>query len=280
METVRTVPQLRQFVGRHRAAGRRIALVPTMGALHAGHLSLLATAKRHADVLMASIFVNPRQFGPNEDFDRYPRTEASDSALLADAGCDLLFAPSVGEIYPDGFATNVSVSGLGDGLCGAARPGHFDGVATVVCKLLNMAAPDVAVFGEKDWQQLAIIRRAARDLDIPAAIIGSPTVRDADGLALSSRNAYLSADERARAVALPRALQTAAAAIAGGAAVAPALAAAQDAVLAAGFSSVDYLLLADADSLQPLDTTPSNPARIFVAARLGATRLIDNWPVA
>ena len=275
---VRTVAELRAKVTAWRSAHRRIALVPTMGALHAGHLSLLAQAREGADRVIASIFVNPAQFGPHEDLDRYPRDEAGDAAGLARAGCDLLFAPTVTEIYPPGFATKVSVGAIGERLCGAFRPGHFDGVATVVTKLLAQAAPDVAWFGEKDWQQLTIIRRLARDLDLPVAVAGGAIVRDADGLALSSRNIYLSADERVRALALPRALAEARAAIAGGAPVAGALAAGHAALTAAGFARVDYVELAGADDLEPLAAF-NRPARLLAAAWMGNTRLIDNLAV-
>ncbi len=275
MEIVRTVDALRAAVAAWRREGGTVGLVPTMGALHAGHLSLVAEAKRRTARVVATIFVNPKQFGPNEDLARYPRQEAADVALLEQAGCDLLFAPQVEEIYPDGFATMVSVAKLGDVLDGAARPGHFDGVATVVSKLLNMAQADVAVFGEKDWQQLAIIRRMAGDLDIPTEIVGAPIVRDADGLALSSRNAYLSADERMRALALPQALQAAARVIAHGRPVAEALADARDALRQAGFDPVDYVELRDGVTLEPVEASGPH-ARLFAAARIGTTRLIDN----
>lgn len=277
MHIVRTVHALRAAVAGWRRAGDSVGLVPTMGALHAGHLSLVAEARRLSNRAIATIFVNPRQFGPTEDLDRYPRREAADIAALAGAGCDLLFAPPVEEMYPAGFATNVSVSGLSGHLDGAARPGHFDGVATVVAKLLNMAQADIAVFGEKDWQQLAIVRRMAADLDIPTAIFGSPTVRDADGLALSSRNAYLTADERGRAIALPAALKQAASDIAHGRPVADALAGARHELGKAGFA-VDYVELRDAVTLEPL-MRPARPARLLAAARIGNTRLIDNLAV-
>lgn len=278
MERVRTVAAMRQAVSGWRAEGERVALVPTMGALHAGHLALLDTARAHADRVAASIFVNPMQFGPNEDFDRYPRVADRDMTLLTDAGCDLLFMPAVADVYPAGFATTVSVRGLGDDFCGAARPGHFDGVATVVAKLLIMAGPDVAVFGEKDWQQLAIIRRMVADLNLAVTIVGSPTVRDADGLALSSRNAFLTQDDRARAVALPDAMRKAAARMAAGDSVDDVLADAVAGILAGGFAGVDYLALADASSLVRLDRL-ERPARLLAAARIGGTRLIDNIAV-
>jgi pantoate--beta-alanine ligase len=252
-----------------------VALVPTMGALHAGHIALVAEGRRRANHVVATIFVNPTQFGAGEDFGRYPRQEAADAAALDAAGCDLLFAPAASEMYPPGFATQVSVAGVTADLDGAARPGHFDGVAIVVAKLLNQAGADIAIFGEKDYQQLLTIRRLARDLDSPTAILGHPTVRESDGLALSSRNAYLSADERSRAVALPQALARAKAAIEGGAAVAPALADAVAALAAAGFGPIDYVELRDAETLEPVASL-DRPARLLAAARMGATRLIDN----
>jgi pantoate--beta-alanine ligase len=276
---VRTVADLRARVTGWQRAGDRVALVPTMGALHAGHLALVAAGRARAARVVATIFVNPRQFGPNEDLDRYPRDEAGDAARLAAAGCDLLFAPGVAEVYPPGFATQVRVTGLSDRLCGAARPGHFDGVATVVTKLLNQARADIALFGEKDWQQLAIIRRLALDLDIPTEIAGCPIVRDADGLALSSRNAYLAPDERRRAVALPRALLSAAAAIGAGEPVARVLADAEAALTAAGFGPIDYVSLSGAADLAPM-TALDRPARLLAAAWMGNTRLIDNMAVA
>jgi len=230
---------------------------------------------------VVSVFVNPTQFGPNEDLDAYPRQMAEDARLLAAEGVDLLWAPSVEEVYPDGFATTVSVGGLGDNLCGASRPGHFDGVATVVAKLFAQVRPDIALFGEKDWQQLAIIRRMTRDLDLtqPFAdrIIGVPTVREADGLAMSSRNRYLSPEDRSRAAALPRLMREAIEQIASGADVGTALGALKQGLVDGGLSSVDYAELADAESLATV-IKPSG-ARLFVAARIGGTRLIDNMPV-
>jgi pantoate--beta-alanine ligase len=283
VQTATTLEVLRSAVATLRGEGKRLALVPTMGALHEGHLTLVREARRHADAVAVSIFVNPKQFGPNEDLDAYPRRMATDSALLEAEGVELLWAPTVDAMYPGGFATNVSVSGVSEGLCGADRPGHFDGVATVVLKLFNQVQPDVALFGEKDWQQLAVIRRMARDLDLTApqvdAIIGVPTVRESDGLALSSRNQYLTPEARAQAAALPQAMREAIAALLAGSAVAPTLAALEAHLLQAGFDRVDYTALADAASLASLDALGEAPARLLVAARIGGTRLIDNMAV-
>lgn len=278
LQIIRTVAEMRMLVQGWRQQGLRVALVPTMGALHAGHLALVTLGREKADRVIATIFVNPKQFGAGEDLARYPRQEAEDAAALEGVGCDLLFAPPVEEVYPQGFATSVHVDGVTQGLCGAARPGHFDGVATVVTKLLNMAAADIAIFGEKDYQQLLTIKRLARDLDIATEIIGAPIVRDADGLALSSRNAYLSAEERAQATALPHALRQAITALEAGADVAQTLAKAEAQILAQGFSAIDYLELRDAENLQ-LCSALEKPARLLVAARLGTTRLIDNMAV-
>jgi pantoate--beta-alanine ligase len=256
----------------------KVALVPTMGALHAGHMALIAEAKLRADHVVATIFVNPLQFGANEDLDRYPRQEAADAEMLEQAGCDLLWIPSASDIYPDGFATAVSVRGLSERWEGEARPGHFDGVATVVARLLLAVKPDFALFGEKDFQQLAVIRRMASDLGLGIETIGVPTFRDEDGLALSSRNAYLSADDRKRAVALPQALAAARDAIVAGQPVAGTVAAAKESIRSAGFSSIDYVALVDAGSLESLDE-PGGLMRLIAAATIGGTRLIDNIAV-
>jgi pantoate--beta-alanine ligase len=254
-----------------------------MGALHQGHLKLVREARKHAAHVAVSIFVNPRQFGANEDLDKYPRQLAADSALLEAEGVSLLWAPTAEAMYPAGYATNISVAGVSDGLCGAARPGHFDGVATVVCKLFNQVRPDLALFGEKDWQQLAVIRRMARDLDLvlprAAAILGVPTVREADGLAMSSRNAFLSAEDRAKATALPAAMQQAVAAVRDGAAIAAAETELAAMLLKAGFLSIDYAEFRDAESLSRVSQLEERPVRLFVAARIGGTRLIDNIAV-
>jgi pantoate--beta-alanine ligase len=278
VEVFRELGPLRDALRAARAEGRDIALVPTMGALHAGHIALVEAARRPGACLVASIFVNPKQFGAGEDLSRYPRKELSDIAMLTDAGCDIVWLPPVEVMYPAGFATNVSVAGVSEGLDGAARPGHFDGVATVVSKLFNQVDPDRAYFGEKDFQQLAVIRRMVADLDFDIEVVGVPTQRDDDGLALSSRNVYLDEEERAKAVALPRALGQAARAIAGGADPGAALADARATLTAAGFV-VDYVELVDAESLMP-DSPADRPRQLLAAARLGTTRLIDNLAVA
>lgn len=278
MQIIRDIATLHRAVSALKQGGKSVALVPTMGALHEGHLSLVRMARRVADHVVVSIFVNPTQFGPNEDFAAYPRDEARDAALLVEEQTALLWAPDVAVMYPDGHGTHIEVAELGADYCGAARPGHFDGVATVVAKLFNQVRPDMAIFGEKDWQQLAIIRRMARDLDFSLDILGAPIARDTDGLALSSRNAYLTDEQRIAAAAFPRALEAAAEAIAGGSDVGGALSEAEAAILAGGFDSVDYVALADANSLERL-TQLRQPARLLAAARIGRTRLIDNWPV-
>lgn len=282
MQTISQLVPLRSAVDALRRDGP-LALVPTMGALHEGHLTLVREARRHAAHVAVSIFVNPRQFGAGEDLDAYPRQLERDSRLLEGEGVSLLWAPTVAAMYPAGYATNISVDGVSAGLCGAARPGHFDGVATVVCKLFNQVRPDMAFFGEKDWQQLAVIRRMARDLDLTLPqveqIRGVATVREADGLAMSSRNAYLSPEQRAQAACLPRAMQAATAAMRSGTAYADALGALREQLLAGGFASVDYAEVRGADSITLQDQSGAEPGRLFVAARIGGTRLIDNIAV-
>ncbi|MEM8644361.1 MAG: pantoate--beta-alanine ligase [Pseudomonadota bacterium] len=277
LHIVRTVADLRATVTAWHAARGTVAMVPTMGAIHEGHMSLVRQAAGLADHVVASIFVNPLQFGPSEDFDAYPRGEARDAGLLAEAGAELLYAPNAREMYPEGFATTVNVSDLTDVLCGASRPDHFDGVATVVTKLLLQCGPDIAIFGEKDYQQLLIIRRFVEDLNIPVKIVGGAIVRETDGLALSSRNAYLSAEERETAPLLHATLQHAAQEIASGLATERVLESARAVLEAAGFR-VDYLEARDPVTLAPVSGIVSD-ARILVAAFLGKTRLIDNVPV-
>lgn len=251
-----------------------------MGALHAGHMALMDAAKRASDRVVVSIFVNPKQFAPSEDLAKYPRREAADSRMLSNAGVDILWMPPVEVMYPDGFATNVSVSGVSEVLDGAHRPGHFDGVATVVSKLFNQVRPDIAFFGEKDWQQLAVIRRMVIDLNLDIEIQGVQTQREDDGLALSSRNIYLLPEDRARAIALPRALGAAARTIGEGGDVDAALAQARETLASAGFET-DYVALVDAETMAETMPEPASgrPLRLLAAARLGGTRLIDNIPV-
>jgi pantoate--beta-alanine ligase len=279
VEIARTIADLRRLIAVWRRRAERVGLVPTMGALHQGHLALVRAARGECDRVVASIFVNPKQFAPTEDLGSYPRREAADLAMLQSADVDLVFIPAVSEIYPPDFATTVRVAGLTEGLCGAHRSGHFDGVATVVTKLLIQSLPDIAYFGEKDYQQLTVVRRLARDLDIPVRITGVPTVRDADGLALSSRNAYLSPEERAIAPELARALRNASIALAGDpTAVAREIARASAALAGAGFA-VEYVEVREANSLTSVTTAITAPSRIFAAGRLGRTRLIDNMPI-
>lgn len=275
---LRDLAALRARVAGWKRTGETVAVVPTMGALHDGHLSLVRAAKAGADRVIVTIFVNPRQFNSPEDLANYPRTEIRDAELLAPFAVDAVFVPEPADVYPDGFATTVSVTGVSEGLCGAHRPGHFDSVATVVAKLFLMTGADRACFGEKDYQQLLLVRALARDLNIPVEVIGCPTVREADGLALSSRNMRLGAAERAVAPALPRAMERAVAAIGAGEPVAEALDHARDGIVAAGYASVEYLELRAADDLRPL-AAPEVPARLLAAAWLGDVRLIDNMAV-
>ena len=277
MQTIRDITDLRAAVTTLRMS-QPIALVPTMGALHAGHMALVAAARQRGMQVVVSIFVNPTQFGPNEDLDAYPRREAADAALLEQNGVAILWAPDVATMYPAGFATSITVGGVGERWDGAARPGHFAGVATVVAKLLLQVRPDAAFFGEKDYQQLAVIRRLVADLDIGIEIAGVPIERDDDGLALSSRNAYLSPEERIAARAMPRALGEAATSIERGGDVATSLETARRKLAEAGFDPIDYVALCDAATLEPVDRL-DGPARLLAAAKLGRTRLIDNLPV-
>ncbi|MDP9942217.1 pantoate--beta-alanine ligase [Ectopseudomonas alcaliphila] len=280
MNMVKTLRELRAAVAQARAEGKQIGFVPTMGNLHAGHVSLVEIAAQRADFVVASIFVNPLQFGAGEDLDTYPRTLAADQEKLLAAGCHLLFHPDVAEIYPHGMAdqTRVSVPGVSEGLCGASRPGHFEGVATVVTKLFNMVQPDLAVFGEKDYQQLAVIRALVQDLNMPIQIIGAPTQRAEDGLALSSRNGYLSDEQRAVAPALYRGLQAIAEELRRGARDYPRLIdSTQAQQRAAGFVP-DYLEIRNALNLRPAQLDDQHLV-ILTAAQLGSTRLIDNLVV-
>jgi pantoate--beta-alanine ligase len=276
---VHTVAELRDAVREWRKRGESVGLVPTMGALHAGHVSLVTRARECVTRVVATIFVNPTQFGPTEDFSKYPRTLSSDLERLGEVDTDLCFAPSVEEMYGEGFSTAVHVNGPAKAdLEDRFRPTHFLGVATIVAKLLNQAQADVAVFGEKDYQQLLVIRRLARDLDIPTQILSAPTLREADGLAMSSRNAYLSAQERAMAATLYRELEGSARRIREGESIGQVMREARAAIAEAGFS-VDYLEARHAETLAPIAQLGDGPARLLVAARLGATRLIDNIAV-
>jgi pantoate--beta-alanine ligase len=273
---VRSVADLRARVAAWKAAGQTVGVVPTMGALHEGHLSLVRAARAECPRVIVTIFVNPTQFNNPADLAKYPRTEAADAALLATVGVDAIFAPPLGEVYPDGFATTVTVTGISAPLEGEHRPGHFAGVATVVAKLFGMTQADRAYFGEKDWQQLAVVRRMAADLNLPVTVAGCPTVREPDGLAMSSRNARLSPAARARAAALPRAMKGAIAALRAGDPAEAVLAAARADLVAAGFESIDYLAFRDAATLGP---TGSGPVRLLAAASVGGVRLIDNMAV-
>ncbi|MDP6352296.1 MAG: pantoate--beta-alanine ligase [Alphaproteobacteria bacterium] len=277
-EVAETVSALRLRVDGWRQAGHSVALVPTMGFLHRAHMTLIEVARRHCQRVVVSIFVNPKQFGEGEDFALYPRDEADDLAQLRAAGVELAFMPSVGEMYPPGFAATVSISGLTDGLCGASRPGHFDGVSTVVTKLFLQCRPDIAVFGEKDYQQLQTVRRMTRDLDIPVEIVAVPTVREPDGLAISSRNVYLDADQRRRATTIYRVLGDIGARLTEGASVADETARGLAMLREGTAGEVEYLELRDAASLEPIARLV-DPARLLTAVQMGATRLIDNRPV-
>lgn len=276
---VRTVEDLRKTVAKWRAQGLHVALIPTMGALHHGHLSLIRLAQAHVDRVVVSIFVNPMQFGPNEDFERYPRLELEDAAKLREVNTDLLYAPGVKVMYPDGFATTVHVAGVTEGLCGAVRPGHFDGVTTVVAKLLLQCLPDIAVFGEKDYQQFVALSRLCADLDIPTRIMPGPIIREPDGLATSSRNVYLSAEERQIAVTLSQVLRHIASEVGNGSDdFERLLAAGAKKLIEAGFRNVEYIEIRDFETLEPVSTI-QRPARVLAAAWLGKTRLIDNMAI-
>jgi pantoate--beta-alanine ligase len=276
---IRPLAELRATVAGWRAEKARIAVVPTMGALHEGHLSLVRAALASAERVIVTLFVNPKQFNSAADLAAYPRTEEADRAKLDPLGPDVLYVPTAAEMYPPGFATTVAVAGLGEGLCGAYRRGHFDGVATIVAKLFLQTGADTAFFGEKDFQQLHVVRRMAADLDIPIEIIGCPTVREADGLAMSSRNVRLSPEQRERAAELPRALFQAADALAKGGAGEDVLPRTRAAILRAGYREVEYLELRGEDDLRPLEAA-DRPARLLAAAWMGDVRLIDNVRVA
>lgn len=279
MSVVRTVKLLRRQVDLWRATGERVALVPTMGALHEGHAALVKLARRKADRVIVSIFVNPTQFAPHEDFTKYPRTFARDREVLTEARADLIYAPTAAEMYPHGFCSRVLLLGPASaGLEDRFRPTHFEGVATVCTKLFTQTRPDIAVFGEKDYQQLKVVTRLAADLDLGLRIVPLPTFREPDGLAMSSRNRYLSAVERALAPALHAIMQGAATDIRAGMAMADRIGRAQQAVITAGFA-LEYLEIRHADTLSPVTSTTEGPLRMLIAARLGATRLIDNIAV-
>lgn len=279
MKVTEQIAATRAAVAAARAAGRSIGLVPTMGCLHAGHLSLVAAARRDGHFVVVSLFVNPTQFGPHEDYDRYPRDTAGDLQKCERAGVELVFMPEVAAMYPADAATTVHVARLTDTLCGPCRPGHFDGVATIVAKLFNIVQPDAAYFGQKDAQQLAVIRRMVRDLDFPLHIVGCPTVREPDGLALSSRNALLSPDERQQATALYRALTAARQRIvAGEREAATVVAEMRRLIEAVGPTRIDYVSIVDPDTMQPVERS-TGPVLVALAVRFGATRLIDNLTV-
>ena len=278
---VRTVAALRAHVGAWRERGQTVALVPTMGALHEGHLSLVKMGRAQADRVVVSVFVNPTQFGRGEDFEAYPRDEMADADLLRGAQADIMYAPTPEEMYPAGFSTSITVGGVSEGLCGDFRPGHFAGVATVVAKLLTQSVPDVAIFGEKDYQQLMVIHRLVRDLDLAVEVLGAPIVRERDGLARSSRNAYLAAEERAKAAAMYAALKAAGARLLEGASVTDVEAQGRAALTAAGFGAIDYFEVRGEGDLARRGPGPiKGPSRVLAAAFLGRTRLIDNLAVA
>ncbi|MDQ7798002.1 MAG: pantoate--beta-alanine ligase [Candidatus Edwardsbacteria bacterium] len=277
MKIIKTIKQVRQIIALQKKRGKRIGFVPTMGALHHGHLSLIRLARKNSDFVVVSIFVNPTQFGPKEDYKKYPRNLKKDAALCQSAGADLIFSPNVKEVYPEGFSTFINVEGLTLGLCGASRPGHFRGVATVVSKLFNIVQPDAAVFGQKDAQQLAVIRQMTKDLDLPVKILGGPIVREADGLAMSSRNAYLTLEERKQAVALSRALYLAQLKVRNGVKVVKAVKAEMVKLLYrdAPLGEIDYIEIVDNVSLKPVKLIQGNTL-IAIAIKFPNARLIDN----
>ncbi len=280
VKIIRTVGELRKQTAKWRESGKSIALVPTMGALHEGHLSLVKLAAKKADKVVVSIFVNPTQFGPNEDLARYPRDEVGDLKKLSTSGCDLVWTPSAAEMYPEGFSTRVTPGSAAEGLEGAFRPHHFGGVATVCCKLFSQVTPDVAIFGQKDYQQLCVLLQMVRDLNLPLKITGAPTRREKDGLAMSSRNAYLTPEEREIAPRLYAALSELAERIGGGADIISSVANAKLKLKAAGFQNIDYVEVRDAETLQSVDSKSDRPLRILAAVWLGKTRLIDNAGIA
>ncbi len=280
LQIIRYKKQLRSQIKEWHMAGLRVGMVPTMGALHHGHLSLIREIQKHVDRVVVSIFVNPKQFGPNEDFDKYPRQEADDIKKLSEVQTDLLYAPEIGEIYPDGFLTNVTVTKITEGLCADKRPGHFDGVTTVVTKLLLQCLPDVALFGEKDFQQYTVLKQLSKDLDIPTEVMCGKLIRDDDGLATSSRNVYLTAKERQIALEIPKTLRQVVHEVENN--LLPLQASLDKAIehlLNAGFKEVQYLEIRKSDNLEPVTDKITAPSRVLVAAVVGKTRLIDNMPV-
>jgi pantoate--beta-alanine ligase len=279
IKVVRTVKDLRKQIAKWREDNKLVALVPTMGALHEGHLSLVKLGRKRADRVVVSIFVNPTQFGPNEDLSRYPRDEDGDLSKLDDAKADLVWAPSVAEMYGEGFATRIVPEGAAEGLEGEFRPHHFGGVATVCCKLFSQVTPDCAIFGEKDYQQLCVLRQMVRDLNLPLKIVSAETKREDDGLALSSRNAYLSPDERKIAPALHTALSEVADKVGHGADIAAAVAAAKIKLSQVGFGRIDYIEVRDAETLHTVSNSDTHPLRVLAAVWLGKTRLIDNLAI-
>ena len=278
MDTVQNLDELRQRIRNWRSAGEKIALVPTMGALHEGHLSLVRLAREKAARTVVSIFVNPKQFAPNEDFATYPRDEEGDLEKLRGLGTDLVYIPEPGSVYADGFSTTVHVDSVSEGLCAVSRPHFFDGVATVVAKLFTRVQPDIAIFGEKDYQQLLVIRRMADDLDLNVEVLGGRIIREPDGLAMSSRNLYLSEEARKKAAIFPQTLSAIAGDAASGEPLGPLIDRALKTLENAGFG-LDYIEVRDGETLRPLETVGDRPARVFGAVVLDGTRLIDNWPV-